>query len=133
MKSKTVFVSLILVAIIDVGFVAYFVSRPKQQEPLLQQFAKLPEKPSLIAEFHHGPRIWSVAFSPTDLSLIASVDKNGTIKLWDRNNTKDPVKILSHPGRYASISFSPGGKLLASADYKLSDGVTNTPLNKIVL
>ncbi len=116
MKSKTVLVSLILVAIIGVGLVAYFVSRP-QQQPLPQQFAKLPEKPSLIAEFHHGPRILSVAFSPTDPSLIASVDENGTIKLWDRNNTKEPVKILSHPGGYVSIDFSPRGELLASSGF----------------
>ena len=119
MKSKTVFVSLILVAIIGAGFVAYFVSRPKQQESLPQQFAKLPEKPSLIAEFHHGPSIDSVAISPVDPSLIGSVDKNGTIKLWDRNNTKEPVKILSHPSLYGSIGFSPTGELLASAGWTL--------------
>lgn len=121
MKSKTVFVSLILVAIIGVGLVAYFVSRPhqQQQESLPQQFAKLPEKPSLITEFHHGPKIWSVAFSPTDPSLIASVDENGTIKLWDRNNTKEPAKILSHPEMFSSIGFSPTGKLLASAGWTL--------------
>lgn len=118
MKSKTVLVSLILVAIIGVGLVAYFVSRPQQQqEPLPQQFAKLPEKPSLIAEFHHGPRINSVAISPVNPSLIASVDESGTIKLWDRNNTKEPVRILSHPSLYVSIGFSPTGELLASADY----------------
>ena len=117
MKSKTVLVSLILVAIIGVGFVAYFVSRPKQQESLPQQFAKLPEKPSLIAEFHHGPRINSVAISPVNPSLIASVDENGTIKLWDRNNTKEPIKILSHPRLGASIGFSPRGELLASCGF----------------
>ena len=121
MKNKTVLVSLILVAIIGVGLVAYFISRPKQQEqePLPQQFAKLPEKPSLIAEFHHGPSIWSVAFSPADPSLIASVDKNGTIKLWDKNNTKEPAKILSHPEMFSSIGFSPTRKLLASAGWTL--------------
>ena len=140
MKSKTVLVSLILVAIVGVGFVAYFVSRPKQeQEPLPQQFAKLPEKPSLIAEFHHGAEfhhsatidsdvitpeslsftsanpIYFVSFSPVDASLIASINGKGTIKLWNRNNTKDPAKILRHPEVFSSIGFSPTGKLLASA------------------
>ncbi len=121
MKNKTVLVSLILVAIIGVGLVAYFVSRPQQQqqEPLPQQFAKLPEEPSLIDEFHHGPSIWSVAFSPADPSLMASVDENGTIKLWDRNNTKEPAKILSHPEMFSFIGFSPTGKLLASAGWTL--------------
>ena len=117
MKSKTVFVSLILVAIVGVGLVAYFVSRPQQQEPLPQQFAKLPAKPALIAEFHHGPSIYSVAISPVDPSLIASVDENGTIKLWARNNTKDPVRILSHPGGFTSLGFSPTGELLASSGF----------------
>ena len=139
MKNKTVLVSLILVAIIGVGLVAYFISRPKQQEqePLPQQFAEFPEKPELIAEFHHGATInpaviapegfsfrdanpiYSVSFSPVDASLIASINGSGTIKLWNRNNTKDPAKILRHPEIFSSIGFSPTGKLLASASWTL--------------
>ena len=139
MKSKTVLVSLILVAIIGVGLVAYFVSRPKQQEQesLPQQFAEFPEKPELIAEFHHGATInphviapegfsfmdanpiYSVSFSPVDASLIASINGSGTIKLWNRNNTKNPAKILRHPEVFSSIGFSPTGKLLASAGWTL--------------
>ena len=117
MKNKKLLLSLVILAIAVVGTVAYFISRPRPPEGMPQQFAKLPEKPSLIAEFYHGPRIWSVAFSPADPSLIASVDKNGTIKLWDKNNTKEPVKILSHPGQYVSIDFSPTGELLASSGF----------------
>ena len=117
MKNKKLLLSLVILAIAVVGTVAYFISRPRPPEGMPQQFAKLPKKPSLIAEFHHGPSIWSVAFSPADPSLIASVDENGTIKLWDRNNTKEPVKILSHPGKYVSIDFSPRGELLASSDF----------------
>ena len=96
------------------GVTAFFVFRPRHQELLPQEFAELPEKPKLIDEFHHNTEIYSVAFSPADPSLIASVDENGTIKLWDRNNTKEPVKILSYPGIFAIIGFSSIGELLAS-------------------
>ncbi len=102
---------------------------------LPQQFAELPEKPKLIAEFHHGATrnsevvypdrfslelalpIYSVAFSPVDTSLIASVNGAGTIKLWNINNTKEPIKILGHPGIFPNIDFSPTGELLASASH----------------
>lgn len=99
------------------GVVIYFISRPQQQQQELipQQFAQLPEKAKLIAEFYYADiPIQSVAFSPVDSSLIASVDTNATIKLWDINNTKEPIKILGHPGMYATIGFSPTGELLAS-------------------
>ena len=115
MKNKKILLLLVVFVIATVGVVIFFVSRPKQEELLPQTFAELPEKPKLIAEFHTGPSVYSVAFSPADPSLIASIDQNGTIKLWDINNTIDPVKKLSHPGSFPSIDFSPTGKFLASA------------------
>ena len=156
MNAKKMGLLSVFLAIAVVGIVVYFISRPPQQQELLPQtFAQLPEKPKLIAEFHHGTTtdsdeivpdapegfsltdtrpIYSVAFSPIDASLIASVNANGFIKLWNINNTKEPVKILRHPGVYPSIGFSPNGKLLASAGYGklvLWDVASGTKLNSL--
>ncbi len=122
-----------ILAVAFVGVVIYFISRPPQQELLPQTFAQLPEKPKLIDEFHHGQRIYSVAISPTDPSLIASVDQDGTIKLWNRNNTNKLVKTLSHPDKYPSIEFSPTGELLASAGGTLVlwDVASGTKINSL--
>ncbi|MDE0088675.1 MAG: hypothetical protein OXU23_23340 [Candidatus Poribacteria bacterium] len=132
MKNKKIGLLSVILTIAIVGIVVYFISRPKEQELLPQTFAQLPEKPKLIAEFHHGATldfdaipfegftltdatpIYSVAFSPIDASLIASINGNGSIKLWNINNTKEPVKNLRHPGIYPTIRFSPTGELLAS-------------------
>ncbi len=140
MKTKIIFTSFIVLVIAVVGVVLYFISRPPQRQELLPQtFAQLPEKPKFIAGFYHWASmdsdvivpedlsvididttpIYSVAFSPVDASLIASVNGSGTINLWNINNTKEPVKILSHPGKYPSIGFSPKGELLVSAAWEL--------------
>ena len=134
MNAKKIFTSLIVLVIGVVGVVLYFISRPQQQELLPQTFAQLPEKPKLIDEFHQNTRIYSVAFSPTDSSLIALADENGTIKLWYRNITNKPAPILNHPGKYTSISFSPTGELLASTGSGkliLWDVASGTKLNSL--
>ncbi len=133
MKNKKILLLFILLVIAIVGIVVFFISRPQPEELLPQKFAELPEKPKLISEFHHGTTsksdmshsyfvppglnrdIVSVAISPVDASLIASVNGAGTIKLWNTNNTKEPVKTLNHPGISPSVGFSPTGELLASA------------------
>ncbi len=133
MKNKKIILLIVILGIAVVGTVTFFIFRPRHQELLPQQFAELPEKPKLIAEFQHGAtldsdvivpggfsltgarQIYSVSFSPEDASLIASVNANGSIKLWNINNTKEPIKILRHPGVYPTIDFSPTGELLASA------------------
>lgn len=135
MKTKIIFTSLIVLAVVVVGIVVFFISRPQPEELLPQKFAALPEKPKLIAEFHHGATsdsdmshsydippglnqdIFSVAISPVDASLVASINGAGTIKLWNTDNTKEPVKTFNHPGIYPSVGFSPTGELLISADY----------------
>ncbi len=137
MKNKKILLLLMVLVIAVVGVVVFFISRPQHEELLPQTFAELPEKPKLIATFHHGAtrnsetvypenishvsalQIYSVAFSPVDSSLIASVNGAGTIKLWNINNTKESVKSLGHPGIFPYIGFSPNGKLLASAGWKL--------------
>ncbi len=117
MKNKKIVVLSIILVIIVIGIVVFLNLRSQPHELSPQEFAQLPEKPKIIAEFHQNTEIYSVAFSPSDRNLIASADQNGTIKLWDRNNTIDPVKILSHPGQFAHIGFSPTGELLASAGF----------------
>ena len=113
----------------------FFISRQQEEALLPQTFAEIPEKPKLIAEFHHGATsdsdmshsydippglnrdIFSVAISPVDASLVASINGAGTIKLWNTDNTKEPVKTLNHSGIYPSVGFSPTGELLISADH----------------
>ena len=124
MKNKKILLLSVILIIAVVGIVLYFISRPQHQELLPQTFAELPEKPKLIAEFNHsvtlnpneyypkgfsledGKPIYSVAFSPVDDTLIASISAGGTINLWNINSAKGPVKILRHPGVYPVISFS---------------------------
>ena len=112
----------------------YFITRPQQQEEILpQKFAQLPEKPKLITEFHHAPRIFSVAFSPVDPSLVAAINDEGTIKLWNLDDKKEE-KVLSHPGIFASIGFSPTGELLVSegqGKLVLWDVASGTKINTI--
>ncbi len=152
MKTKIIFTSLIVLAVAVVGLVVFFISRPQPEELLPQKFAALPEKPKLIAEFRHGATsdsdmshsydippglnryIFSVAISPIDASLVASINGAGTIKLWNTDNTKEPIKTLNHPGIYPSVGFSPTGELLISADHGKKvfwDVVTGTKINSI--
>ena len=136
MKNKKIGLLSVFLAIAVVGIVVYFISRPKQQALLPQTFAELPGRPKVIAEFSHSATIikdalsfeglslesaktiYSVTFSPVDPSLIASVNGNGTVMLWNINNTKEPIRILRQPGIFPFISFSPIGKLLACAGYE---------------
>ena len=82
-------------------------------DEIRQKFAKSPGIPEPIATANHGSSIDTVAFSPTDPSLIVSVSKIGraarTIKLWDLNNTSEPVAVLGGH----SFAFSPDGEFLA--------------------
>ena len=119
MKNKKIALLFMVLVIAVVGVVAYFISRPQHQELIPPKFAQLPEKPKLIAEFHHGLWINSVAISPTDPSLIASVDQDGTVKLWNRTNPQKTFKFFRHPDKYTTIRFSSTGKLLACAGWTL--------------
>ncbi len=135
MKGKKIIALLIVLVITVVGIVVYFISRPPQHQELLPQtFAQLPEKPKLIDEFHHGLWVYSVAISPTDPSLVAGVDQDGTIKLWNRNDTKKIFKFFRHPEKIPSIGFSPTGKLLACAGYgtlTIWDVASGTKINSL--
>ena len=110
---------LLVILIVVVGIFAFFVLRHQTEKPNsiaeLEQFAKLPEKPNPIAEFEHGALICSVAFSPVDLSLVASAGWDNTIKLWNRNNASaSEAPLTGHTDPVTSIVFSPKGQFLAS-------------------
>ncbi|RKU16228.1 hypothetical protein C6501_05760 [Candidatus Poribacteria bacterium] len=134
MNTKKMGLLSVVLAIAVVGVVIYFISRPPPQELRPQTFAQLPEKPKLIAEFHNGPSIKSVAFSPVDSSIIATADQYGTVKLWNTNDLNNHVRILGHPALSALITFSPSGKLLVSSDFSkviLWDVATGKKLNSL--
>ncbi len=69
------------------------------------------------AEFNHGSwMIRDVAISPVNPNLVASVDEDNIIKVWNRNNTNTPVLTLTdHPGK-DYIAFSATGERLISRD-----------------
>ena len=92
--------------------------RPTQRtveipDEIRQKFAKPPGTPEPVVTANHGSSIDTVAFSPIDPSLVVSVSKTGraarTIKLWDLNDTSEPMTVLAGD----SFAFSPDGKFLA--------------------
>ena len=78
-----------------------------------QKFAEPPHKPELIATLEHGSSIKVVAFSPVDASFLASASVFGRaaerIKLWDLNDTSEPLEVLGGD----TFAFSPDGRFLA--------------------
>ena len=131
MSFKRFFAILVMGIVLSVGFVFflklrsrdfpdYLSSTNKALPPLIprsveipdeirQNFAEIPRKPELIAAIEHGSTIDSVNFSPIDPSLIVSKGRDNSIKLWRINYPSEPTAVLTGD----SISFSPGGKLLA--------------------
>ena len=138
MKTKIILTLFIVLAITVVSTAVFFIFHPQPRELLPQKFAELqtPEKPKHVAKFHHRPPIKSVAFSPVDSSIIATADEYGTVKLWNTNDTKNQVRIFSHPATALEtvVTFSPSGKLLLSSDYGkvvLWDVATGKKLNSL--
>ena len=116
MKNKKLLLLFVILALFIIGVLTFLNMHPRYQDLTVQEFAKLPEMPALIAEFNHGPSsVDSVAFSPVDASLVASAGIHGIIKLWDINDPNVPLATLNHPANYTFIAFSPDGKLLASS------------------
>jgi WD40 repeat protein len=81
--------------------------------------------------------MFDVAFSPGG-KLLASVNSDGTLQLWDAatgQHVGEPISAgTGHNGGVARVAFSPDGKLLASADadgtVRLWDPATGQPVGK---
>jgi WD40 repeat protein len=67
----------------------------------------------------HGGRVWSATLSPDQTSIATSVWNEHCVRLWRRGELK-PEAVLPHGHQVRSISFTPDGRLLATAS---DDGV----------
>ncbi len=104
------YVSFLLLAI---GLIFHYLSPVGSPR---QRFAQPPEKLIPLAAFNHESHIYDIAFSPIDVSLVASPATNNSIKLWHLKNTSAPQAVFNgHTDVVKSIAFSPNGELLASA------------------
>ena len=104
MKNKRFLFFLLILTIVVLCIVTYFITRPQPEELYPQVFAKMPEKPELIQQFQHSLLITSVAISPTDPNLIAGVNNEGYIRIWNRKNIEDS-RFLYHSGKFPSHPF----------------------------
>ena len=88
-------------------------------------------KGELLATLRHSKWVFGVSFSP-DGQTLASAGADGTAKLWslaslgdkrptDASNIKPESRLLrtfeGHADRVTQVSFSPDGKILASASF----------------
>ena len=72
--------------------------------------ATFAQEPTLL---EHGGGVWTVEFSPVDVSVVASAGESNVIKLWNlKNNTTRTLR--GHTDIVLSVAFSPDGELLAS-------------------
>lgn len=66
-----------------------------------------------MAEFNHGSMIDDIAFSPSDVDVIASVGDDNNIKIWNKNNPDTPIKIIQdNEEDLISLEYLNDGKLL---------------------
>jgi WD40 repeat protein/serine/threonine protein kinase/tetratricopeptide (TPR) repeat protein len=62
----------------------------------------------------HGGGVRAVAWS-RDGARLASAGDDGTVKVWEAANGKNPFTLRGHAGRVYSVAWSPDGTRLASA------------------
>jgi WD40 repeat protein len=68
----------------------------------------------------HSNRVISIAFSPTDATLLASGSADRTVILWNISDPRNPQKfntLGNHSDFVNTIAFSPDGTMLASGSY----------------
>ena len=68
----------------------------------------------------HSDRVISLDFAP-DSSLLASASRDGTVRLWDINNSQamDRPKagvVISEPNGVLQVAFSPDSQVIATAN-----------------
>lgn len=97
MKFKTLLFSLILLI--------YLVNRNASGNTL---------PPGVIAQFPHGGRVFTVAYSPDGQRLASGGDDN-TVRLWDISSQSEIKYLDGHTDWIKSVAFSRDGQLLASA------------------
>jgi len=61
-----------------------------------------------------GEAVSNISFSP-NRPILALGGQDGTLKLWNFNN-KELKKLGEHKGKVTSVSFSPDGQMIASAN-----------------
>jgi WD40 repeat protein/serine/threonine protein kinase len=64
----------------------------------------------------YGSWVFGVAFSP-DGKYIASADKSGEVKVWQRATGEVVHRLLGHAALAFAVAFRPDGKQLASAGW----------------
>ncbi|MEM7247968.1 MAG: protein kinase [Acidobacteriota bacterium] len=68
----------------------------------------------------HGRAIRTAVFSP-DGQLLASLDMNGVLRLWDLSVLEDAAVLLGHESYVYDVAISPDGRRVATAAW---DGTT---------
>ncbi|MEM6453002.1 MAG: WD40 repeat domain-containing protein [Cyanobacteria bacterium P01_D01_bin.105] len=69
----------------------------------------------------HNNTVWSVQFSPNNNNLLASSGYDGTVRLWDINQTKQiGLPLEGHTGSVWSVNFTSEGDQIFSAGADLT-------------
>ncbi len=74
----------------------------------------------LLKEFEPGERVYGVAFSPVDPRLMASAQRDGTVRIWNLTTGQQVGQPMQHEGTVWELAFDPSGSMLATV-YGLSE------------
>ena len=58
--------------------------------------------------------VWTVRFSPTALSVLASASWDNTVRLWNAETGEQLGENVTHPGKVRTLAFSPDGMTFAT-------------------